>query len=71
MNILGTVVFETPDGHESARVTYTKHPSLRPYQIAFRGTWHVQNRCESGVWVYRAVTGPAGTCGTDAAVKDI
>lgn len=70
MNILGPIVFETVDGHESARATYTKHPALRPYQIAFRGMWHVQNRCDHGVWVYRAISNQTGTCATDPAVKE-
>lgn len=70
MKQLGPIQFETPDGLPSARATYTKHPALRPYQIAFHGVWHVQNRCEAGVWVYRAVTSAAGTCGTDPAVVE-
>lgn len=70
MTILGPIRFETVDGDASTQVTYTKHPALRPYQILFRGTWHVQNRCDEGVWVYRALPGRAGTAGTDAWVKE-
>jgi len=70
MKELGPILFETVDGLPLARVTYTKHPSLRPYQIAFRGMWHVQNRCQDGVWVYRAISNQAGTCATDPAVKE-
>lgn len=67
--MVGPIRFETVDGDVSTTATYTKHPALRPYQIMFRGTWHVQNRCESGVWVYRALPGPTGTSTTDAWVK--
>ena len=70
MTILGPIRFETLEGLESGRATYTKHPALRPYQIAFRGVWHVQNRCEDGVWVYRATSQAPGSLQTDAAVKE-
>lgn len=69
MNILGAVRLETLTGLPEATVTYTKHPSLRPYQLAFQGIWYVQNRCDDGVWVYRAVSDMPGSCGTDPAVK--
>lgn len=70
MTQLGPIQFETVDGTPSALVTYTKHPLLRPYQIAFQGTWYVQNRCDNGVWVYRAIAGTPGSFGTDPAVKE-
>lgn len=66
MNILGPIILEDASGNLSAQATYTKHPLLRPFQIAFQGTWHIQNRqTADGVWVYRAVVGPSGSCGTD------
>lgn len=70
MVMLGPIRLETAEGNDSAHVTYTAHPALRPYQIAFHGIWHVQNRCEDGVWVYRAMTNAPGSCGTDPAVKE-
>lgn len=65
------IIFETTDGHEVARATFTKHPLLRPPQLAFQGQWHLQNRQDGETWVYRAVDGTPGTCGTDPGVRVI
>lgn len=69
MAMLGPIIFEDANGNLKQQVTYTKHPSLRPYQIAFQGVWHVQNRCEHGVWVYRALPGANGSMENDPCVK--
>ncbi len=65
------MIFETTDGQEAGRATFTKHPFLRPPQIMFKGIWHYQNRLDGETWVYRAVNGIAGIGITDPALKDI
>ncbi len=70
MEIVGPITFETADGHPLSTATYTKHYRLRPYQIAFQGVWYVQNRQENGRWIYRALTGPSGSCASDPAVQE-
>lgn len=69
--MVGTVVFEDVNGIEVGRATYTKHPALRSPELFFRGVWHLQNRVESGTWVYRAVNGVPGEVVSDPALKDL
>lgn len=72
MEMVGIVRFETADGQPCGERMYAKHVLLRPFQIAFGGTWYEQNRKDAeGAWVYRATRTLPGSMANDPALLEI